>query len=80
MEMEFCIYSRQTWVLWPKLERYFLISLNLVLRFDEGIKSQNLQIIASLGAILTYCLRVYGNADGFSRLQISAHPDKLVVS
>ena len=66
-------------IIWPKVERYFHISLNLVLRFDEGIKSQNLQIIASLGAILTYCLRVYGNADGFSRLQISAHPDKLVV-
>ena len=72
MEMEFCIYSwPDMGIIWPKVERYFHISLNLVLRFDEGIKSQNLQIIASLGAILTYCLRVYGNADGFSRLQIS---------
>ena len=68
MEMEFCIYSRQTWVLWPKLERYFLISLNLILRFDEGIKSQNLRIISSLGGILTYCLRQLfnlGNDGGF---------------
>ena len=80
MEMEFCILVSQTWVLYgQKLNDIFTYhwTLSCVLMRESKVKTYKL--LHHLGP---YLLIVYEFTEMLtvSRLQISAHPDKLAVS